>query len=228
MQKKKVNKLHQKRLGRKLWILLGLAVSLLMATGWLFFSHSKAYQPPQVGNSDQVSPYLTHYLAQEVYNKSQLDKPFDLVIDQHKLNEALASEIQWPQCLGDVSFSEPMVVFGDEAIYLMGQLKYKELVTVITITLAPTFSGNQITLNIQSIRLGQLPAKFIVLTIAQQVLNAHRPAIEQDGVNLDVVDAIIRNGSFDPVIYPIDRPLRIKALSTKQGQLTVTLDPIPE
>lgn len=225
-RKKNDNNSPKKRFGTWIWLFCAVFTSVLLGIVYLFFSPSRAYHPPETDKQDEVNSYITHYLAQEIYNRSQEDDPFELLIDQDKLNEAL-NQFNWPQQLGDLSFSNPYAVFGEDKIYIMAELAYKDFSTVITVTMAPALSENQqLCLNIKSVRMGQLPATTVLTMIAKKYLEDNRAELQQQQLDIEVTEAIINNRYFDAVIYLYEKPLKITGLTATSGLLKATLDPI--
>lgn len=188
----------------------------------------KAYHPTAPSNPQQISPYLTHKLGPDFFNQVQLDKPFILEIEQDGLNDILSRE-PWPQPLGDAMFGDPVIIFNEGSISLMGTLEYKGVSSVLTMQSEPfqTPQG-QISLNIRSIHLGILPIKTLVAKLAQKAFQDNIDAFEGEPEAKAITESIIKNGPFDPVFSISGRKVKISHFTLQSKLLTVTCVPLPE
>ena len=212
-----------------LWGFGAIAVGVLTGIGILFWYTPRTYKPVQTENTEQVSLYLTHELGPDFFNKIQQNKPFELIIPQSELNTIISQEIQ-SQDFGDISFSDPYIVFSDQSILLMGTLGYEGFSSVVSIIAFPTMdSSGKINMNIQSIRLGMMPVKTLVTKLAQKALDDNRSSFEEDPRAEESVQAIIRNEPFDPIFLfsteYCEFWVRISNFSIEQGSLKLTLLP---
>lgn len=209
-----------------LLVLAGAAAGIAIGIFILYRHSPSAYQPPAAANSDQISPYLTHQLAPDFFNQVQLDKPFELVVKQDGLNEII-SQLDWPAELGEITFDRPMVIFSNQAVYLMGTANYKGLSSVATIQAQPALNPDgRLQLNIQSIRLGLLPVTTLVSTLAQHVLDANLENFENQPQWAAIVQSIIRNEPFEPVFAIYDYTVRLRSFHLEEGILKLYLEPV--
>ncbi|MHC4989267.1 MAG: hypothetical protein ACYTFX_12365, partial [Planctomycetota bacterium] len=116
----------------RFWGLGAVGLGVLIGIIILIWHKPKAYKPLRPENPEQVSLYLTHELGPEFFNQVQLDKPFDLIIEQQGLNDII-SRLDWIQQLGPLSLQQPNIIFADRSILLMGTLKYKGVSSVLSI-----------------------------------------------------------------------------------------------
>ena len=77
------------------WLrIAGIAVVVFFAACiviWRMLVYTPAiYQPVTPTDSGQVSPYLTHKLAPDIYNNIQLDEPFRIIVEQSGINDIVA------------------------------------------------------------------------------------------------------------------------------------------
>ena len=212
-----------------LWGFGAIAMGVLVGIGILFWYTPRAYKPVQAKNTKYVSLHLTHELGQEFHNEVQKGKAFDLIIPQSEFNDIISQEFQ-PQQFGDVSFSEPYVIFLDQSILLMGTLVYEGVSSVISITTLPTMdSDGKINMNIQSVRLGMVPVTTLVTKLAQKIFDDNRSSFEGDVKAEENVQAIIRNEPFDPIFLfsteYCEYWVRVSKFSLRQGSLNLTLLP---
>ncbi len=208
-----------------LWSFGAIAAGVLAGVCILVWYTPRAYQPVRPENAEQVSIYLTHELGPEFYNQIQRNDPFELIIPQSGLND-IASRWDWPQQFGDVSFSDPYVVFSDRSILLMGTLTYEGISSVISITALPAMNPDgKISMNIQSVRLGMVPVTTLVTNLAQKAFDDNQSCFEEDPKAAENVQSIIHNEPFDPVFWFPEHGVRISNFSIEQGSLKLTLLP---
>ena len=225
--KKENFKANKRKSDRTFWLLSLGAIGLggLIGIVILFCYKPRAYQPVQPTHSEQVSLYLTNELGPDFFNQVQLDQPFELIVQQSGINDIAAGQ-DWIQDLGELSLTEPTIVFSDHSILLMGNLKYKKISSVLSILAFPTIDSNQqICMNIQSVRLGMLPVTQLIGKLCQKALDDNRDAFMDDPEVEKIVQAIIRNEPFDPVFVISDHRVRIVGFTIEHGILTLTLLP---
>lgn len=226
MKKESAKRDHQKTdRSFRLWGLGAVGLGVLIGIVILIWHKPKAYQPLQPENPEQVSLYLTHELGPDFFNRVQLEKPFDLIIEQQGLNDII-SRLDWIQQLGPLSLVQPNIIFADGSILLMGTLQYKGVSSVLSILAFPTLDANQqIGMNIQSVRLGMVPVTTLVSKLSQKALDDNRDGFKEDPEVEQIVQAIIRNEPFDPVFRIPDRRVRITGFTLENNVLTLTLLP---
>ncbi len=206
-----------------LWGLSAVAMGVLGGVGILFWYTPRAYQPVEVENPEQVSLYLTHELGPEFFNQVQQNEPFELIISQAGLND-IASQWDWTQQFGDMSFADPYVTFSNQSILLMGTLTYKGVSSVISITAFPTMnSDGKIDVNIQSVRLGMVPVTTLVTKLAQKAFDDNQSSFDGDLKAAENVQAVIDNEPFDPIFWFPDYRVRISEFAIEQGSLKLIL-----
>jgi hypothetical protein len=211
--------------GRWWWLLVPVVAGMGIGIVILFGYSPSAYAPTQPENPRQVSVYLTHQLGPDFVNQVQLDQPFALVIEQAGLNDII-SRWPWPQQLGELAFSDPVVMFSGESIILMGQLKYKDIASVISMQAMPVMNdAGDICLNIQSIRLGMLPVTPFIATLARKAFEDNASLFEGEPDLQTTVDAVLRNDYFDPTFWFFDRRVHVTDFSLQPGMLHLTLTP---
>jgi len=208
-----------------------LAVTLAVFTGvaavffGVFRLSPRAYVPPVAENPDQISPYLTHTLGPEFFNQAQLLEPFDLDVQQHGLNDIVASG-DWPQQFGELTASTPMFVFEKDTIFLMSQISYYGLSSTLTITARPLQDGQgRLNVNIQSVRLGLLPFTAIAAQIAQKAVADASDELAEVPELEPMLRAIITNTPFEPVFTLSEQRIWIRRFSLQPGLLKLHMVP---
>ncbi|MEJ5259777.1 MAG: hypothetical protein WHS88_06265 [Anaerohalosphaeraceae bacterium] len=185
--------------------------------------HPKSYRPVQPENPNQVSPYLTHKLGPDFYDKVQLDEPFELLVEQEGINDIL-SRYPWPIQLEGFTIYTPMLTFSPETTVLMAKVNYRGLSSILSIYANPYLdSAGKMNLNIQSVYLGLLPITPLARTIAEKYVREHfDPQDPVESINY----AIISNQPFDPVLRIFDKSARITKLTIESGKVRLFFTPI--
>lgn len=208
-------------LGAVLLVLAVPAVGVML----LFLYQPRAYQPQPGDESGAVSPYLTHKLGPDFINQVQLDKPFELLVEQAGLNDIIRQQ-DWIENFDGFSFREPVVLFDTGTIYLMGTLDYKGISSVVTVIALPQMLGDgRLELNITSIRLGVLPVTRLVGILAKRGFEQSRDCFAGEPELEAVVRAIIHNEPFEPVFKIEDRLVRVSGLGVSEQLLTLQFEP---
>ncbi len=217
----------EKRKSRlRLWFGLFCLVLAALAGGGVFLCRwdPRAYRPQPVENPEQVSGYLTHELGPDFINQVQLDNPFDLIVRQDGLNDII-SRGGWDGQFDDFAFTDPVIIFDTDTIYLMGTLDYKGLASVLTIIAAPQMNDEGlIHLNIRSIRLGMMPVTTLVKHLAQKAFRQSQGQFD-DPRTEEIIRAVIEGRPFEPVFEISDRPVRITDMTIDPGQLRLRFRP---
>lgn len=206
---------------------IGLIVLILLGGGGVFLCRytPQAYQPQPVDHPEQVSPYLTHKLGPDFVNQVQLDKPFELVVEQDGLNDIIRRQ-SWVEQFDDFAFTDPVVLFAQDTIYLMGTLDYKGLSSVVTVIAYPKMTPQgAISLDIQSIRLGVIPVTKLVGYLAVKGFDQSRDCFEDEPQLEEIVRAIVHNEPFDPVFKISDQTVRITQFTLLPEKLLLQFKP---
>lgn len=225
--KNRQTKKSQKKCGPLFWLFTTTATLLGLLCGFviLVWYSPSAYQPQVPKNPEQISLYLTHELGPAFVNQVQLNKPFDLVIEQKGLNDIISRQL-WPQELGELSLADPVVYFLDDTIVLMGTLRYKEVSSVLSITALPEMNvQGQICMNIESIRLGMLPVTSFAAALVKSTIAENQDIFEGQEDLQNIVQALVNNEYFDPSFWFFDYRVRVTKFSLNTGVLKITLAP---
>lgn len=212
---------------RFLW---GIAAFSLLGIGILLVGISytpKKYNPKQPIDPEVVSPYLTHKLGPDFYNNVQLDRPFELIVDQAGLNDIL-SRHPWPMDFDGISFSMPTLIFTEQSLTLMTSIDVKGFSTVLSIYALPVLSDQgTLNMNIQTVSLGAIPitpiAKMIAEKIASQSFDSSNSS---DDLTEQIIKALISNNEFKPVFTCDDHAVRVVELELQAGQAHLKLEPV--
>ena len=134
------------------WIAIPLALVLL---AFVLVTHRpKNYVPLRIADQNQISTYLSHYLLPTIYNNSQLDAPFEVVITEDGLNDIIARWRQ-PVKFNNITFSDPQVILTQKQIILMATARTRYANPVLTIRITPAINlFGQLNIHVDSVSLG--------------------------------------------------------------------------
>lgn len=231
----KVKKNKGKKL-RFLWriFLFAIVLGFLAITILLMLLQKKpkdyVWQPATI-QKEQVSPYLTHYLAPNVHNNIQLDEPFMVVVPQEGINEIIAEEDllgwEWPYSFGKVVVSRPVAVFDVNKLNLMGKVNIMGFETIVTLCASPSIDKNGLlTLNVQYIRAGAIDISYLVKKTVKSVIEKEIDGVEEGFWLNDILGACTENKPFDP-IFPTTYGRYIKLVKSDitEGKLILVFEP---
>lgn len=212
---------------KKRYIAISVAVfALAVLAGLAIFRLSpRAYTPPVADDPDEVSPYLTHRLGPDFFNQVQFNEPFELLVEQHGLNDILSRGV-WPQQFGDAAISTPVILFEKDTVYLMSRVGYFGFSAVLTLTARPVMDERgRLNVNIQSVRLGLLPITNLAARIAEKAVEDSAAELgEWPGLEAPV-RAIIANAPFEPVFTFDKQRIWVQEFTLEPGQLRLRLVP---
>ncbi len=90
---------------RKLLLWLGVDLLVAATVAVLLLHKPSGYHPAVPAatdpNGQQVDPYLYRDLSSKFYNDAQSQRPFEMVVLDQALNQAIA-QLKWPQVSGGV------------------------------------------------------------------------------------------------------------------------------
>ena len=226
-KEKKPNKKDTHRLRKAMLVALSL---LILATGMVLTltAHRPGkYKPTAPENPDVVSPYLTHELGPGFYNQVQLDQPFELAVDQVGLNDILSRE-KWPMQLDGLALSMPTVLFNEGQITFMVDVDYSGLSAVVSLIMLPEIDERgMLNLNIQTVYLGAMPITPLAKAIASNIASQYLPETsEQINPVETVINAILSNQPFDPVLPIGQYTVRLEKLTLEEGRCLLFLVPV--
>jgi hypothetical protein len=222
MSDKIEKKLHKVR---SFFIGLGLFVLFWIAVGMYLLGHTpKTYQPIAAPPQGEVSPYLTHKLGPDFFNNVQLDKPFELIVEQNGLNEIIASQCPEPVGYGGFTFSAAAITFTDAEVSLMSTVGFKDASTVLSVRAAPAMdAAGRLNLNIRSVKLGAIPVTGLAKMLAQKYADEY--LIPSDPNLAPVVYGVLNNQPFEPAGNISQYKVRLKEFTLAPGKMTLLIEP---
>ena len=220
------SKIHKKSKRKKLlfWLLVDLTVVVIVIV--LLLYRPGRYNPVDFDSYNyeqgQVSPYLTHELSPNLYNNSQREEPFDLVITQDGVNEIVAG-LGWPKYSEGVMLYAPAVLFVPGTVVLMGTADIKGMELVITIELEPKIDdGKMLNLHVAKVKIGAVNVTPLAKMMSKKMY-AERlgvVAIDTEALQTKIVGSLLNEEAFDPVFRVEDNRVRIEKIIIKK-ELTI-------
>jgi hypothetical protein len=225
--------LEKRKTSRRKKLLIWLAVDLVVAAVLilLFLHKPSQYHPaaPAGPNPDgqQVDPYFHRDLSSKFYNGAQNQRPFEMVVLDQALNEALA-RLNWSEQSGDVKLSTPQVFFQPGHILLMGTATVEGAELVITIELAPRMDdqGN-LNLAVDKVKVGAIPVTLVVKPMARKMYRERVESmpIDREDWRTKAVASLLNEEPFEPVLRVEDKWVRLQSFDITHGKLTARFVP---
>lgn len=216
--------LRRRRFKKRYWLLIDLAVAVTFLV--LLLYTPAGYKPAVSDDQGHISSYLMQ-LSSEFYNGAQLQEPFEVVVIDEKLNEAIAG---WSQASPDTVLSAPAVRFVPDAIELMGTASIKGVDLVVTIVLQPEIDANGLlNLQVDKVKTGAMNITPLARVVARRMYEqqlAVRPIDTQDW-RAQVAASLLDGRPFDPVFPVDDKKVRLEKVDVADGRLTLRLTPVP-
>jgi len=191
----------------------------------LFYSPS-SYTTAPPSDTDCVDTYLTHELAPALYNGWQRAEPFELLLDEDKVNRAIRSG-EWPKTHESMQFSAPVVDFADDKLTVMTTAAAKLLEFVVTIEIRPAVNeAGMLNVPVESIKIGAVDvtplAKLTARNIYHSWTNRQQNA-GPDGVEIDLIESLLNNRPFEGVFESAGRKLRVKDVRVRDKKMAIDL-----
>lgn len=188
------------------------------------------YAPVKITDKNLISPYLTHQLLPTVYNNSQLDEPFELVITQEGLNDIVA-RLPQPITLNNINLVGPQVILTSMQITMMATVKAKPLNPVLTIELNPFINKQGLLIFcVNRVMLGDIGITSITMSRGKKAYSNWLSSTGTDPNDLAarVCRSLLDNEPFEPTFEVGDRTLRISKIDMATKIVTILLTPVPE
>ncbi len=220
---------RQRRLKKlAFWLFIDLAVTLLVIA--LLLHRPGGYNPSARGpyDPDEVHPYWLK-LSSQFYNGVQRGNPFEIVVRQEPLNEAVA-QADWPKEAEGVMLYAPAVVFEPNNVVLMGTADIEGVKLIVTVEIAPYIDETGFFhLDVATVKVGAVNVTPLAKMMAKK--NYHErvgpEGIETDNLLNTVIISLLTGQSFDPVVLAEDRRARLTTCTVGQQTLTLHFFPLP-
>ncbi len=210
---------------------------------FLLTSSPNRYEPANAqtvnGEQSEVNSYLTHQLAPAFFNGMQTGEPFDITVEQERINELIADNetlenmfgFRWPVVFAeDVSVSDPSTAFYPGRIDIMALVRLKSPALIATLTMKPVIDEDgMLVVNIDKVKAGRINITPLAKTIARYVINDY---LESDPNNADLrtVSAVCLDNKPVEPIFPAEngKYVKITAIKTEDEKCTLTFEPLDE
>ncbi len=177
-------------------------------------------------NGQQVDPYLHRDLWSKFYNGAQRQQPFEMVVLDQALNEAIA-KLKWPQETGGITLFAPQVLFTPGRIILMGTTAVEGAEFVITIELGPRLDEQgKLNLVVDEVKVGAMPVTFLAKMTAKKMYKERLESapVDMEDLRTKIAASLFNEDPFDPVLKVEDKWVRLKSLELTDGKLTAQFD----
>jgi hypothetical protein len=210
------------------WLLVDLAVAATIFA--LLLYKPSRYDPLKAGLADhrpgQVSPYLTR-LSSEYYNGAQRRQPFELVVTEKGINQAITGS-DWPMESGGIWFASPAVLFVPDSIILMGTANLKGAEFVITIMIEPEVNDQgQLNLQVAKVKIGAMNITPLAKMMAKKMY-AERLAtvpVDTEDWRAQIAASLLNEEAFEPIFPAEDKNVRLEKITVRKGELILRLVP---
>jgi hypothetical protein len=229
--------LEKKRKSRRrklvIWLLVDLAVVALVLALLVYrpsrYRPALSYLPPDP-NGDRVHPYFTHELAPKLNNGAQFQRPFEVVVLDQRLNEAIAQET-WCQDAGGIFLSAPQVLFAPGRVILMGTASIEGAEFVVTIELGPQLGQDgRLNFLVEKVKVGAMNITLLAKAVAKKKYRerVEAGAVATENIGTKIAASLLSEEPFDPVFDIGDKRVRLTGFTLTDGQLTTQFTPVPK
>jgi uncharacterized protein YpmS len=210
------------------WIALPL---LLVLLAFVLVTHRPGnYAPLRIADQTQISIYLSHYLIPTIYNNSQLDAPFEVVITEEGLNDTIA---RWRQPIkfNNITLTDPQAILTQKQIILMAtaRTRYANLVLTIRITPAINYFG-QLNIHVDSVSLGAAGITTLTKSMGSKAFADWLAftGTKPNDIAAQLCRSLLNDEPFEPVFKIGDKSLRIYKIKLEKKKITVLLLPLSD
>ncbi len=213
-----------------LWLLFDFAVAGIVIA--LLLYKPAQYHPlppgnPADPNGGRVHPYLSHELMPTLYNGAQDRRPFEMVVLDERLNEALA-QAGWLESSGTVTLSAPAIAFEPGRVVLMGTANIEGAPFVVTVALGPRMmEDGRLNLLVEKVKIGAMNITPLAKMMARRM---YRERIETGAIDAGdwrtkIVASLLTEEPFEPVFPVEDKWVRLRSFEIDEGRLTARFAP---
>jgi len=211
------------------WLLVDAAVAVVVFS--LLLYRPSQYHPalstvPPDPNGERVPRYISHELAPKLYNGAQSRRPFEMVVLDKNLNEALAQQT-WLQEAG-VALSAPAVLFVSGHIVLMGTADVKGANFVVTVKLGPQLDEKGcLNLAVEKVKVGAMNVTPLARMMGRKMYKERLDTgpVDTDDIRTKIAASLLSGEPFDPVFLVDDKWVRLQSFEITPGKLIAQLVP---
>lgn len=189
------------------------------------------YSTPQNTDTNQVSPYLTHYLAPEFWEGVQNGKEFEILVKQDGFNDIIARDSAvnggWPTNFDPMMIYAPQVIFEPEQLVIYGKIDYMGLEVYLTALVIPKLTDDgKLMVNVKKVQAGKLNVTTFAFAAAKSYLKENNADFELLSTDEKMIYSIINNQAFDPVFRIGDKIVRLMDFKLQQETLWLKFKPL--
>jgi uncharacterized protein YpmS len=212
------------------WLAIDFAVAAVILA--LLVYKPSRYNPviapvPADPNGQVVHPYLHRDLGSKFYNDAQRQRPFEMVVLDKSLNEAIAS-MSWPRQSEGITLSRPEVLFVPGRIILMGTADIEGARFVVTVELAPQLDeAGSLNLLVEKVKVGAMNITPLAKMVARKMFQERLAQgwVDTEHLGTKIVASLLAQEAFDPVMDVDGRKVRLRSVDVTQGKLTAQFVP---
>lgn len=209
------------------WLLVDVAVAAVVLALLLYKpSQYRVVRPDGAGYEEgQVHPYLSHELLPGFYNGAQRSEPFELVVVEDKINEAIAG---WSEQSDDVSLSAPSVVFLPGRVVLMATANIRGAKVVVSAVLEPRIDEQGLLdLGVGKLKVGAMRITFLAKMMAKRMYQDRLATVRLDmeDARTMIAASLLNSEPFEPIFKGEDKKVRLKEIAATKGKLTLRFVP---
>lgn len=206
--------------------LFALAFIVFLVALWIIdlFKTPAHFRKVKHVQGEQVSLYLSNYIMPELYNKSQYNEPFDLVLSQAGINEIIARHID-PNILAKAGLSDLSARFKKGEIVLTAKTNYKGFNFVVSMTIKPKIDKDgKLVLNAEDFQVGRSSLPFAAEMIRKKIISSLGENFKTEK-NDEFFNAVLSTGKIDPVFKINHSKLRIEKITVQNEELIINFLP---
>ena len=214
----------------KACLLLALPLVLVLLAFVLVTHRPEYYAPLRIADQQQISVYLSNYLMPTVYNNSQLDDPFEVIITEEGLNDIIARWRQ-PVQFNNITFTDPQAILTQSQIILMATAKTRFADPILTVRITPVINSfSQLNIHVDGVSLGTAGITTLTKSIGSKAFTdwLSFTGTEPNDIVAQVCRSLLNDEPFDPVFKVGDKSLRICKIKLEKKKITALLLPLPD
>ena len=217
-----------KKVKIKLYLWIAIPLVLVFLSFFLVRHKPKNYAPLKIADQNQMSIYLTHRLLPAIYNNSQLDDPFEVVITEEGLNDIIARWRQ-PMNYNGFTFTEPQVILEQNHIVLMATARTDFASPVLTIRVTPEINSlGQLNIHVDDVSLGAAGITTLAKSIGTKAFENWMSftGTEPNNIVAQICRSLLNDESFEPIFKVGDKSLCVCKIKLEKKKITAVLLPL--
>ena len=165
-----------------------------------------------------------------IYNNSQLDEPFEVIITEEGLNDIIARWRQ-PMNFNNITFADPQAILTQNQIILMATANTSFASPILTIRIAPAINlFGQLNIHVDSVSLGAAGVTTLAKSMGNKAFTdwLEFTGTEPNNIAAQVCMSLLNDEPFEPVFKFGDKSLRICKIKLEKKKITALLLPLPD